>query len=173
MDRFLRAHDIAPGPQEAGELAPLVAMVDYTARSALWGIYSPQEPVTPIVRTFGMIVLLTIADSICQRFKMDDGSTVDRDRVVSYVAEDVIGTWPSANPEWETANLNFRPTWLEGFHSGNLLWSRLGGCPRSYAAIEELFERVGAVLLDPEDQELFDGLLPLTVNLFQALNDET
>lgn len=173
LDRFLKVHDIGPGPEEAGELAPLAAMIEYTARSALWGIYPPEEPVTPIVRTFGMIALLAIADSFCQRFTMDDGSPVNRDEVVSYVAGNVIGIWPSEDPAWEAANIAFSPAWLDGFHGGYQLWSRLEGCPKSYAAIAELFERVGSAYFDPDDPELFRGLLSLTLNLFEALNEET
>ena len=173
VDRFLKAHDIGSEPEEAGELAPVAAMIEYTARSALWGICPPEEPMTPIVRTFGMIALLTIASSFCQRLTMDDGSPVDRDEVVSYVAGNVIGVWPSEDPAWEAVNIAFQPAWLEVFHGGYQLWARLEGCPRSYAAIVELFDRVGSAYLDPDDPELFNGLLSLTVNLFEALNEET
>jgi hypothetical protein len=173
IDAFLKAHDIAPGPAEVGELAPLVAIIEYTTRSALWAIYPPGEPVTPVVRRFGMIVLFTIADAFCQRFSMDDGSPVNRDEVVSHVAGNVIGTWPSEDPAWEEANITFRPTWLEGFHGGSLLWSRIDGYPRSYAALVELFDQVWIAFLHPENPEPFRGLPSLTLKLFEALNDET
>jgi hypothetical protein len=173
VDRFMAAYEIPPGPDDAGGWGPLVAISQFTARSAIWPIFAPCESVRHEVRPFSMLIVFAIADAFWRSCEMgEDGSGVDFELVMTWLTAPVIGGWASEDAAWEAANLPIQPPWLAGFYGGYSLWKRLPQLPLTRAAVSALSNRVSESLQDPDDRELFGGLPQLALGVYEALIQE-